>query len=65
MAYTYDYAGRLKTLTTWTNFAGNQGSAVTTWNYDGQRGWLTNKTYADNKGPGYTYTAAGRLKTRT
>jgi hypothetical protein len=39
---------------------------VTTWNYDGYRGWLTNKTYAAGAtGPNYTYTAGGRLATRT
>jgi len=65
VAYTYDYAGRLKTMTTWTNFSGNQGSAVTTWNYHNTRGWLTNKVYADSQGPTYTYTPGGRLSTRT
>jgi YD repeat-containing protein len=64
VAYTYDYAGRMKTMTTWSNFAGNQGAAVTTWNYDPKRGWLVGKAYADGKGPTYTYTAAGRLLTR-
>lgn len=64
VAYTYDYAGRMKTMTTWTNFASSSGAAVTTWNYDGYRGFLTNKAYADGKGPSYTYTAAGRLQTR-
>jgi YD repeat-containing protein len=65
VGYTYDYAGRMKTMTTWTNFAGSGGAAVTTWNYDGYRGFLTSKTYADGKGPSYSYTAAGRLSTRT
>ena len=65
MQYTYDYAGRIKTMTTWTNFASSGGAAVTTWNYDAYRGSLTNKAYADGKGPGYTYTPAGRLQTRT
>jgi RHS repeat-associated protein len=64
VAYTYDYAGRMKTMTTWTNFAASTGAAVTTWNYDGLRGFLTNKAYADGLGPSYTYTTAGRLKTR-
>jgi len=64
MAYTYDYAGRMKTMTTWTNFASSSGAAVTTWNYDGYRGFLTNKAYADGKGPSYTYTPAGHLQTR-
>jgi RHS repeat-associated protein len=63
--YTYDYAGRVKTMKTWQNFAGNSGTATTTWNYDAYRGWLTNKRYADSTGPDYTYTAAGRMKTRT
>lgn len=63
--YAYDAQGRMKTMTTWTNFASNAGAAVTTWNYDGERGFMTNKAYADGKGPGYTYTPAGRLATRT
>jgi RHS repeat-associated protein len=62
--YTYDYAGRMKTMKTWQNFAGNSGTAITTWNYDGYRGFMTNKVYADGKGPGYRYTAAGRLYQR-
>ena len=37
---------------------------MTTWNYDTNRGWLGSKKYADNNGPSYTYTAAGKLKTR-
>jgi len=65
VAYTYDYAGRMATMTTWTGFAGGQGPATTTWNYDSQRGWLNNKRYADSTGPDYTYTPAGRLSTRT
>ena len=43
VAYAYDYAGRMKTMTTWTNFASSLGAAVTTWNYDGYRGCLTNE----------------------
>ena len=38
---------------------------LTTWKYDEATGLLTNKLYADNKGPSYTYTADGRLSTRT
>ena len=64
VAYTYDYAGRMKTMTTWTNFASNTGAAVTAWNYDPYRGWLTGKTYADGHGPSYFYTPAGRLMNR-
>gem|GEM_PF-881523 len=65
VAYTYDYAGRMATMTTWTNFATSGGAAVTTWKYDGFRGFLTNKLYADANGPAYSYTAAGRLASRT
>jgi len=57
-------AKRIKTLKTWTN-AASATYATTTWNYSADRGFLTSKTYTDNKGPTYTYTDAGRLKTRT
>ena len=62
--YTYDAQGRMQTIKTWQNFAGNSGTATTTWNYDVYRGWLNKKRYADNNGPDYTYTAGGRMKTR-
>ena len=62
--YTYDAQGRMKTMKTWQNFAGNSGTATTTWNYDANRGWLQGKSYADGLGPLYTNTAAGRLQTR-
>jgi len=65
VAYTYDYAGRMQTMTTWTNFGNGTGASVTTWNYDAYRGWLSSKTYNDGTGPFYTYTAGGQLKTRT
>lgn len=64
-AYTYDPQLRVKTLTTWKDFASEAGAAVTTWNYHPQRGWLDNKRYADDTGPGYTYKLSGRLETRT
>ena len=67
VGYGYDYAGRLQTMTNWSNFGGGSsgGARVTTWNYDGNRGWLTNKTYDGGAaGPGYTYTYAGRLASR-
>ena len=63
--YTYDLQGRMKTLTTWQNATSATGAAVTTWNYDSQRGWLTQKLYDDNTGPSYTYKPSGRLLTRT
>lgn len=67
--YLYDHAGRMTNMLTWQNFnetagAGASGSAATKWLYDTSRGWLNQKKYADNTGPGYTYTAAGRLKSR-
>lgn len=63
--YAYDAQGRIKTLTTWQNYAGGQGAATTTWNYN-QRGFLQSKLYQGNAtGPSYTYTAGGRLKSRT
>lgn len=64
-AYTYDGQGRLKTLTTWQDYTGDTGKAVTTWNYDSSRGWLVSKKYADGTGPNYSYYVSGRLKTRT
>lgn len=58
--YTYDYAYRMKTLTTY-----GTETATTTWNYDATRGWLINKRDAADKGATYTYTDGGRLRTRT
>ena len=49
----------------YTNDTGWAGAAITTWNYDQYRGWLSNKRYQDDTGPDYTYTPAGRLRTRT
>ncbi|MBK8856136.1 MAG: RHS repeat-associated core domain-containing protein [Opitutaceae bacterium] len=63
--YTYDAQGRLQTLTTWQDFAGDTGRAVTTWNYHPLRGWLSGKRYADGTGPDYAYYPSGRLRTRT
>jgi hypothetical protein len=57
VAYGYDYAGRMQTMTTWTNFATSSGAAVTTWNYHPYRGWLDNQRYADNTGPDFTRVA--------
>ncbi len=60
-SYSYDIAGRLQTLTT----TGAAGVEVTTWHYDPQSGRMTGKAYADGHGPSYTYTAGGKLATRT
>jgi YD repeat-containing protein len=64
VAYSYDYAGRMQTMTTWSSFGNPATARVTTWVYDGQRGWLNQKTYADGNGPTYTYTPAGRPQSR-
>lgn len=61
----YDAQGRRTNMITWKNFAADSGKAITTWKYDGQRGFMTNKVYDDGKGPSYAYTPAGRLHTRT
>jgi len=45
--------------------AATSGAATTTWSYSPTRGFLTRKEYADTKGTDYTYTASGRLATRT
>jgi RHS repeat-associated protein len=52
-------------MITWTNFASRLGAATTTWKLDAYRGFMTNKVYADGKGPSYAYTPAGRMRTRT
>lgn len=59
-SYTYDYAGRMKTLVTY-----GTTTATTTWNYSSSTGKLESKRDNANKGADYTYTAAGRLQTRT
>ncbi len=67
-AYTYDPQGRVKTLTTWQNFTTAANAAVTTWNYDPERGWLTSKVYPQVLGlspqVSYDYWPSGRLKFR-
>ena len=65
VAYGYDAQGRMTTMTTWTNFTAGTGAATTTCNYDPYRGFLNSKVYTNGSGPSYTYTPAGRLKTRT
>lgn len=72
VAYGYDYAGRMKSMTNWSNFGSHSGARVTTWDYDSQRGWLKQKSYPDATtgnpsaiGPTYEYTGAGRLASRT
>ena len=59
--YTYDYAGRMKTMKTWKDYAGDIGIATTTWNYDAARGFLSSKVYDDLSSVTYSNSAAGRL----
>ena len=62
-AYTYDYAGRAKTLTT---HPGTAAAAVTTWNYFNDSGRLQSKVHAGGSGTEhYTWTAAGRALTHS
>ncbi|MGF1656055.1 MAG: choice-of-anchor J domain-containing protein [Verrucomicrobiales bacterium] len=68
-AWTYDHAGRPLTLTTWQEFdastgTGQAGAATTQWIYNAA-GLLQQKLDATNTGPSYTYTAGGRLATKT
>ena len=63
--YAYDPQGRVKSLTTWQDFAADAGKAVTKWDYDAKRGWLERKRHADDTGPTYAYYPSGRLRTRT
>ena len=69
--YKYDDLGR-QTATWPTNYAtqvyraeGSMAGDTTTWSYDEATGLLVAKTYADGKGPTYTYTPNGSLATRT
>jgi RHS repeat-associated protein len=80
VAYEYDLAGRMTSMYTYrgtneTAFVNairqsdinaiRQLSDRTQWLYEPVTGLLTNKLYADGKGPAYTYTTGGRLQTRT
>ena len=69
--YTYDIFGNKVTMTTYRDVGGSQSSAtapqgdVTTWLYDIASGSMTNKVYADGKGPSYAYAPDGKLSQRT
>lgn len=70
--YEYDAQGRMTKLHTWRTFSPPDpaltdppfpsGAVTTIFNYDQYRGWLNNKRYTDSKGPDYTYSPGGRLK---
>jgi len=68
--YTYDIFGNKTTMTTYRNETSRTGGSpvqgdVTTWLYDIASGSMTNKVYADGKGPSYNYTPDGKLAQRT
>ena len=63
VGYAYDVYGRHTAMQTWRDT--NSTPDVTQWLYDEATGLLTNKFYADGKGPSYTYTPQGQLATRT
>ena len=63
--YTYDTFGSKTTMMTYRNESlGADSGDVTTWLYDESSGAMTNKVYADGKGPTYSYTADGKLSRR-
>lgn len=67
--YTYDVFGNKTTMMTYRREGrgnGEEGSVgdTTTWLYDEASGVMTNKVYADGKGPIYTYTIDGKLSQR-
>ncbi len=69
--YTYDIFGNKTTMTTYRDEMVGRGDPtapqgdVTTWLYDIASGSMTNKVYADGKGPTYNYTPDGKLSQRT
>jgi RHS repeat-associated protein len=74
VAYTYDYAGRLLSQTTWQDKPADTGKVLTAWEYyaNGQlkKKWYEatiagDGTISGTAGPSYAYTDAGRLRTRT
>ena len=63
--YTYDIFGNKATMMTYRNESlGPDSGDVTTWLYDDASGCMTNKVYADGKGPTYSYTPDGKLSRR-
>lgn len=64
VCYSYDDYGRMCAMSTFRS--DDQSNAdVTRWLHDEASGLVTNKVYADGKGPTYTYTSDGLLATRT
>ena len=64
--YTYDVFGNKTTMMTYRNESlGPNSGDVTTWRYDEASNCMTNKVYADGKGPSYSYAPNGILSRRT
>lgn len=61
--YSYDEFGDKISMTTYRDI--NNAGDVTRWLRDEATGLVTNKVYADGKGPRYDYTPDGKLATRT
>ncbi len=61
--YAYDEFGDKVSMTTYRDI--NAAGDVTRWLRDEATGLVTNKVYADGKGPRYDYTPDGKLATRT
>ena len=63
--YTYDIFGNKTMMMTYRDeLLGPNSGDVTTWLYDIASGSMTNKVYADGKGPTYTYAPDGKLSRR-
>ena len=62
--YAYDAYGNKVSMTTYRNEDLANGD-TTRWLYDEPSGCMTNKVYADGKGPSYSYTPDGKLVRRT
>ncbi len=63
VSYAYDAYGSRTSMTTCRD-EGGAGGDTTTWAYDEASGLVTQKLYADGRGPTYAYTADGKLATR-
>ena len=64
VSYAYDDYNVMTNMTTY-RAEGSLSGDTTSWEYDEATGLLLAKTYADGKGPEYTYTPNGSLATRT
>ena len=64
VSYAYDAYNVMTNMITY-RAEGSLDGDTTSWEYDEATGLLLAKTYADGKGPTYTYTPNGSLATRT